>query len=309
MRRICHQEECEHAAGARYAGRGQVDRAQGDAGRGLTSYQIVQKLMAQPELHGEITEFRPRAACSPTLYNSAATIPARTSSSACRPRIRSFSPKCGRRATPNRDDTGRGGDPRLHRREGDRPGGRAPAHCQRVPEPLAQEMRLQSDPTIIYGLVGGKGALDHPIQQEELDRETQYNTYKINGLPPTPIANPGRASIEAVLRPAKTKDLYFVADGTGGHVFSKLRRHKKSISESQIIKKEIRASRTPPRRKPRRRPPPAPARASAQPPWPQPNPPRRSSQALRLRPHGAIPRPRQMTTACRCRCASPSARA
>ena len=80
-------------------------------------------------------------------------------------------------------------------------------------------MRLQSDPTIIYGLVGGKAALDHPIQQDELERDTiQY--LKINGLPPTPIANPGRAAIEAVLRPAKTKDLYFVADGSGGHVFA-----------------------------------------------------------------------------------------
>ena len=91
-------------------------------------------------------------------------------------------------------------------------------------------MRLQSDPTIIYGLVGGKGALDHPIQQDELDRDTPYNTYKINGLPPTPIANPGRAAIEAVLKPAKTKDLYFVADGTGGHVFAAtLEEHNKNV--------------------------------------------------------------------------------
>jgi UPF0755 protein len=85
---------------------------------------------------------------------------------------------------------------------------------------LRKKMRLQSDPTIIYGLVGGKGVLDHPITQEELERETAYNTYKINGLPPTPIGNPGRAAIEAVLKPAKTKDLYFVADGTGGHAFA-----------------------------------------------------------------------------------------
>ncbi|MGC1181011.1 MAG: endolytic transglycosylase MltG, partial [Methyloceanibacter sp.] len=85
---------------------------------------------------------------------------------------------------------------------------------------LKKNMRLQSDPTIIYGLVGGKGVLDHPIQQDELDRDTAYNTYKINGLPPTPIANPGRAAIEAVLKPAKTKDLYFVADGNGGHAFA-----------------------------------------------------------------------------------------
>ena len=63
---------------------------------------------------------------------------------------------------------------------------------------LKKRMRLQSDPTIIYGLVGGKAVLDRPITQEQLDRDTPYNTYKINGLPPAPIANPGRASIEAV---------------------------------------------------------------------------------------------------------------
>ena len=85
---------------------------------------------------------------------------------------------------------------------------------------LRKKMRLQSDPTIIYGLVGGKGVLDHPIQQEELDRDTPYNTYKINGLPPGPIANPGRASIEAAANPARTKEMFFVADGTGGHVFA-----------------------------------------------------------------------------------------
>ena len=97
---------------------------------------------------------------------------------------------------------------------------------------LRKKMRLQSDPTIIYGLVGGKGVLDHPIQQEELDRETAYNTYKINGLPPTPIANPGRAAIEAVLKPAKTKDLYFVADGTGGHAFApSLDEHNKNVAQ------------------------------------------------------------------------------
>src|SRR4029453_10020008 len=107
---------------------------------------------------------------------------------------------------------------------------------------LRKKMRLQSDPTIIYGLVGGKGMLDHPIQQEELDRETGYNTYKINGLPPTPIANPGRAAIEAVLRPAKTKDLYFVADGSGGHIFAPtLDEHNKNVVAWRKIEREIRA--------------------------------------------------------------------
>src|SRR5262249_36172759 len=97
---------------------------------------------------------------------------------------------------------------------------------------LKKKMRLQSDPTVIYGLAGGKGALDHPIQQDELDRDTPYNTYKITGLPPTPIANPGRAAIEAVLKPAKTKDLYFVADGSGGHAFApNLDEHNKNVAK------------------------------------------------------------------------------
>ena len=82
-------------------------------------------------------------------------------------------------------------------------------------------MRLQSDPTIIYGLFGGKGKpADRPIYQSDLDKPTPYNTYIINGLPPTPIANPGSAALEAVANPSQTDDLYFVADGTGGHVFA-----------------------------------------------------------------------------------------
>ena len=107
---------------------------------------------------------------------------------------------------------------------------------------LRKNIRLQSDPTIIYGIVGGKGVLDHPIQQDELDRDTQYNTYKINGLPPTPIACPGRAAIEAVLKPAKTKDLYFVADGKGGHVFAAtLEEHNRNVAKWRQVEREIRA--------------------------------------------------------------------
>ncbi len=85
---------------------------------------------------------------------------------------------------------------------------------------LNKKMRLQSDPTIIYGLVQGTGTLGRPILRSEIDRPTPYNTYTIPGLPPGPIANPGRASMEAVANPAKTKDLYFVADGSGGHAFA-----------------------------------------------------------------------------------------
>ncbi len=107
---------------------------------------------------------------------------------------------------------------------------------------LRKRMRLQSDPTIIYGIFGGSGMRDHPITQEELARENPYNTYKINGLPPTPIGNPGRAAIEAVLKPAKTKDLYFVANGSGGHAFATtLAQHNSNVVKWRKIEREIRA--------------------------------------------------------------------
>jgi UPF0755 protein len=86
---------------------------------------------------------------------------------------------------------------------------------------LRAKMRLQSDPTIIYGLTGGQKALGRPIRRSEIARETPYNTYVIKGLPPAPIANPGRAAIDAVLNPPQTDYLFFVADGSGGHVFAK----------------------------------------------------------------------------------------
>ena len=85
---------------------------------------------------------------------------------------------------------------------------------------LKQKKRLESDPTIIFGLVGGKGGLGHPISKPEKETPTPYNTYMIDGLPPGPIANPGRASIEAAANPARTKEIFFVADGTGGHIFA-----------------------------------------------------------------------------------------
>ncbi len=85
---------------------------------------------------------------------------------------------------------------------------------------LRKRMRLQSDPTIIYGITLGQGKLDRPIYRSDIRQKTDYNTYQIDGLPPTPIANPGRASIEAVLNPIDTDYVYFVADGTGGHAFA-----------------------------------------------------------------------------------------
>jgi UPF0755 protein len=105
---------------------------------------------------------------------------------------------------------------------------------------LNKGMRLQSDPTILYGLFGGKGRpADRPIYQSDIDKPTPYNTYQINGLPPGPIANPGRESLEAVANPSKTEDLYFVADGTGGHVFAAtLDEHNENVARWRAVQKK-----------------------------------------------------------------------
>jgi UPF0755 protein len=104
---------------------------------------------------------------------------------------------------------------------------------------LKQRRRLESDPTIIYGLVGGKGALGHPITKSEKEHPTQYNTYMIDGLPPGPIANPGRASLEAAANPARTRELFFVADGTGGHAFAEtFDQHQKNVARLRLLEQE-----------------------------------------------------------------------
>jgi len=104
---------------------------------------------------------------------------------------------------------------------------------------LQKHMKLQSDPTIVYGLVFGKGTLGHSITKAELQEATPYNTYFIDGLPPGPICNPGRAAMEAVANPAHSNDLYFVADGTGGHVFAQtLDQHQKNVAHWRQIEKE-----------------------------------------------------------------------
>ena len=101
---------------------------------------------------------------------------------------------------------------------------------------LKQGIRLQSDPTIIYGLVGGKGKLDRGLTKDDVASDTPFNTYKIAGLPPSPISNPGKASIEAVLNPPDTGYIYFVANGTGGHAFARtLEEHNANVAKWRAI--------------------------------------------------------------------------
>lgn len=131
---------------------------------------------------------------------------------------------------------------------------------------LQRRMRLQSDPTIVYGLVGGKGTLGRGITRSEIEKPTAYNTYAIDGLPPGPIANPGRAALDAVANPSRTQDLYFVADGSGGHVFAEtFDQHKRNVERWRLIEKETREQADRPqedidRAAPQVAPPPAPQR-------------------------------------------------
>jgi UPF0755 protein len=105
---------------------------------------------------------------------------------------------------------------------------------------LKQKIKIQSDPTIIYGLVGGKGTLGRPIKRSEITQPSPYNTYVIDGLPPGPISNPGRASLEAAANPARTRDLFFVADGTGGHAFTETYdQHQKNVARLRASEKQV----------------------------------------------------------------------
>ncbi|MCC6981997.1 MAG: endolytic transglycosylase MltG, partial [Bauldia sp.] len=108
---------------------------------------------------------------------------------------------------------------------------------------LRQGMRLQSDPTVIYGLYGGGG---RSLTRSDLDTPNAYNTYLNVGLPPGPIANPGRASLEAVANPSRTNDFYFVADGTGGHAFAEtLEQHNRNVARWREIEARANAAASP----------------------------------------------------------------
>ncbi|MCC7015643.1 MAG: endolytic transglycosylase MltG [Rhodospirillales bacterium] len=104
---------------------------------------------------------------------------------------------------------------------------------------LKANMKLQSDPTVIYGLSRGEGNLNRALARADLEADSPFNTYTRGGLPPTPIANPGKAALEAVLNPAASDELYFVADGRGGHAFAKtLEEHNRNVARWRRIQNE-----------------------------------------------------------------------
>ncbi|SLN13633.1 endolytic transglycosylase MltG [Ruegeria meonggei] len=108
---------------------------------------------------------------------------------------------------------------------------------------LEQGMKLQTDPTVIYGVTKGQGTLGRGLRRSELRRATPWNTYVIDGLPPTPIANPGLASLEAAVAPEQTDYVFFVADGTGGHAFAEtLQEHNRNVAKWREIEAERQSS-------------------------------------------------------------------
>lgn len=211
---------------------------------GLTSQQIVERLREHPQLTGDIAEIPPEGTMLPDTYRFGSDDSRKTIIERMQSAQQKFLAKMWEERQPDimvkspeealvlasivEKETGKADE---------RPHVASVFHNR-----LKKKMRLQSDPTIIYGIFGGSGMRDHPITREELDRETPFNTYKIDGLPPTPIANPGRAAIEAVLKPAKSDYLYFCVDGTGGHAFATtLVEHNKNVARWREIEREIRA--------------------------------------------------------------------
>jgi UPF0755 protein len=211
---------------------------------GLTSQQIVARLNAEENLSGEITEVPPEGTLLPDTYRFSRGTARADIIERMRADQKRFIAAIWDKRQPDlpiktieqalilasivEKETGRAD-------ERERVAG---VFVNR----LRRNMRLQSDPTIVYGIAGGQGTLGRPITRADIDTPSPYNTYTINGLPPTPIANPGRAAIEAVLNPAKTKDIYFVADGTGGHSFSEtLKDHNAAVQVWRQVERDMRA--------------------------------------------------------------------
>jgi UPF0755 protein len=211
---------------------------------GLTSQQIVEKLMSNPDLVGDIVAAPPEGSLLPDTYRVARG----TSRDELIRRMQGEQKKFLESLWPSRsrDLSLTNPDDAINlaaivEKEAARADERpriAAVYLNR----LKKRMRLEADPTVIYGASKGTGNLGRGLMRSELrDEDNPYNTYRNQGLPPTPIANPGRAAIEAVLKPAKSGDLFFVADGTGAHVFAEtFPEHQRNVARWRHIEKAAR---------------------------------------------------------------------
>ncbi len=209
---------------------------------GLTSYQIVERLKSQPDLVGDIVEIPPEGSLLPDTYRFARGTSREELIRRMQGEQRKFleglwqSRSRELQLTKPEDVVNLAAIVEKEASRADERPRVAAVYLNR----LKKRMRLEADPTIIYGASAGKGTLGRPILRSELDNEDNpYNTYRNYGLPPTPIANPGRAAIEAVLKPAKTLDLFFVADGTGGHAFAETyAEHQRNVVKWRRMEKD-----------------------------------------------------------------------
>ncbi len=209
---------------------------------GLTSFQIVERLKSNPDLDGDVTELPSEGSLLPETYS----FPRGTSRAQLIRRMQDWQLKFldgewAKRAPDlpikkPEDVLNLAAIVEKEASQADERRHVAAVYLNR----LKKGMPLQADPTIIYGASNGQGTLGRPIRRSELeDKNNLYNTYRHKGLPPTPIANPGRDAILAVLNPDKSDDLYFVADGTGGHVFAEtFAEHQRNVAKWRRIEKE-----------------------------------------------------------------------
>jgi UPF0755 protein len=213
---------------------------------GFTSQQIIDRLIQNSELTGEVSELPPEGSLLPDTYRFARGVSRDDMIKRMQAEQHRFLDKVWEERSKDtiikskeelvtlasivEKETGKADErPRV-----------AAVFLNR----LKKGMRLQSDPTFMYGITMGKAPLGHSPTRTDRDTPTPYNTYTIPALPPGPIANAGRAAIEAVLHPAKTSNLYFVADGTGGHVFADTNaEHNANVEKWREIERKMRAER------------------------------------------------------------------
>jgi UPF0755 protein len=208
---------------------------------GLTSWAVVERLRAEDVLTGEIDEIPPEGSLAPETYN----VDRGTERAALIRRMQARQERILAEAWENRAPDLPIDSPEealilASIIEKETPlGSERPKVASVFVNRLRRGMRLQTDPTVVYGAIEGNGRLDRPPTGPELRTATPYNTYIIEGLPPTPIANPGRAAIEAALNPGDTPYYYFVADGTGGHAFAEtLAEHNANVRRWRQIESQ-----------------------------------------------------------------------